>query len=167
MKIFNASPIILILEILKEPSIFHQIYKIDNELYIPLPVIEEITSVFAKNELRKLIQKGILKVYDFKEDKESIFLNNRYPYLHKGEIAVISITKNNGTQKCQAVIDESKARSVATKIGIKKIGCLGLLLELNKKQIIDIEELKLLCRKIDKSIFRIDFKGLGYEWLIK
>ncbi len=166
MRIFNASPLILLFEEIGEPDIIELLSKIDNKLLVPERVRDEIKSKNAKINLENLVNKGYL--FYCKNGKKDIFdyLKNRFPMLDDGELTVMSLAYEYG-KDCFVIIDESLGRSVSEKLGLNLKGIFGILLELYDKREITKSRLINTCRKIDKSSFRIDFKEIGYEWLIK
>ena len=87
--------------------------------------------------------------------------------LDDGELTVISLAYEYKDNSCFVIIDEERGRDVAKKLSLKVRGAFGLILELYNKQIIDKERLCSTCRKIDKSNFHINFKEIGYEWVVK
>ncbi len=165
MRIFNASPLILLLEEIKEPEVIILLKKIDNQLLVPKKVTEEITSRVAKSTLEDLVSKKILIICNNGEDSECERLKDRFPGLDDGETNVLCLAYQY--EQSTAIIDESKGREVAIKLGIGLKGAFGLMLEIYKSQLIPLSRLKDMCRKIDKSRFRINFKEIGYEWVLK
>jgi predicted nucleic acid-binding protein len=167
MKIFNASPLILLLEEIEEPSLINLFSKLDKDLMVPERVNKEIISKKARDNLEELVSKGVINICDnCSEDCFKLF-QKRFPMLDDGELTVISLAYETKRKDCGVIIDEFLGRNVATKLNLNLMGAFGLTLELYKNKFIDLSKLKDICRKIDKSNFRINFKELGYEWVIK
>ncbi len=167
MRIFNASPLILLLEIIDEPDVIEILSKIDGELFVPERVVCEIKSSRAKRSLESLIKKEKLIVCDNSTEGTFSFLKNRFPMLDDGELTVISLAYECKKKDCFVIIDEGLGRSVSKKMNLNLKGVFGILLELYEVGMINKERLVNSCRKINKSNFHINFKELGYEWVIK
>ncbi len=167
MRIFNASPLILLLEEIDEPDIIEELFNIDKELFIPERVVNEIKSKRAKKNLDSLINKGKINSCKNGSDGTLSFMKNRFPMLDDGELTVISAAYEYKAKNCFVIIDEYLGRDVSKKLGLNLKGVFGILLELYKHKKITKERLMKTCRKIDKSNFRINFKEIGYEWVIK
>ncbi len=165
MRVFNASPLILLLEEIDEPDIIKRLSEIDKELLIPERIIREIISPKAKKSLESLIKEEVIKPCDNGDNETFSFLKNRFPMLDDGELTVISIVYKN--KNCFAIIDEYLGREVTKRLELNLKGVFGILLELYKSKKITKERLTKTCRKIDKSNFRINFKEIRYEWVIK
>ena len=167
MKIFNASPLILLLEEIDEPDIIELLFSLDNNLLIPKRVLDEIKSPKAKRNLEALVNGG--KINYCRNGKNEIFsfLKNRFPMLDDGELTVISIAYEYKNKDCFVIIDEELGRKTSEKLGLNLRGIFGILLELYENDKITKDRFMRTCRKIDKSKFHIDFKEIGYEWAIK
>ena len=165
MKIFNTSPLILLLDEINEPQWFDLFRRLDKNLLIPETVRGEIKNRASREKLEKLVSNGTVKICSDCPIADFEMMKNRFPGIDKGEINVISLTHRKNRANTIAIIDEAKGRKVAEKLKIPFRGVFGLMLELYNHKIIDVERLKRTCRKIDKSAFRIDFEKLGYKWL--
>lgn len=118
MKIFNASPLILLLEEIEEPEIISLFSGLDKELIVPQRVKEEIISKKAKNNLEGLVNKGIISICNnCSEDNFNLF-QKRFPMLDDGELTVISLAYEEKRKDCGVIIDEFLGRSVATKLNL-------------------------------------------------
>lgn len=166
MLVFNASPLILLFEEINEPQLLMLVKKIDSNLVVPIEVYEEIDSRKAKALLDDCVNNKILTISHSGSKDTVQNLTNRFPTLHSGEISVIAHTYDNPT-KYVCIIDDGKAREVAEKLHLPLKGLFGLLLDLYARKEIDMYRLKNICQKINNSSFRIDFKKLGYEWVLK
>ncbi|MBR9679087.1 MAG: hypothetical protein GON13_02360 [Nanoarchaeota archaeon] len=165
MKIFNASPLILILGEINEPDIIEKLSSLDPDLFIPKKVNEEIKSDLSRENLNNFLKSGILKILENESTEDFQTLKNRFPTIDDGELSVMSaVYHSNGSV---AIIDEKKGRNACNKLNINVIGAFNILVELYNLGIIDKQRLCSTCRKIDKSAFRINFKKLGYEWVLK
>ena len=167
MRIFNASPLILLFEEINEPDVIELLFGIDEKLFVPQRVKEEIKSIKAKKNLETLVKNGKIRYCKSCKDETLSFMKKRFPMLDEGELSVISIAYEYKLDSCFVIIDESVGRSVSEKLGLKLKGVFGILIELYKSKKITKERLIQSCRKIDKSNFRINFKEMGYEWVIK
>lgn len=167
MKIFNASPLILLLEEIEEPDLIALFSEIDSELVVPERVKREIVSKKAKENLEELVSQGVLTFCKNCSEDCFEFLGKRFPMLDDGELTVISLAYEKNRRDCSVIIDESIGRNIALNLNLNLIGAFGLTIELYKKKKICLERFKSTCRKIDKSNFRINFKEIGYEWAIK
>ena len=156
----------MILEEIKEPTLINLFKKLDTPLVVPQEVYNEIMSKKAKATLDSHIKGKRLKLVKHKDQSTFSYLSNRYPPLNSGEIGVLTLAKQQ-KKDVRVVIDEVHGRRVANELGIKCNGVFGLLLELHEHKEISLNNLKAICKKINKSNFRIDFKRLGYEWLLK
>ncbi|MDP2926453.1 MAG: hypothetical protein Q8N99_08805 [Nanoarchaeota archaeon] len=167
MRIFNASPLILILEEINEPDLLEKLFQLDEVLFVPERVNLEVSSQKARANLEKLLKMGNLKICKNCNKDTFNFFQRRFPMLDDGELTVISLAYEYKDKSCFVIIDEERGREVAKKLSLNVRGAFGLILELYNKQIIDKERLCSTCRKIDKSNFHINFKEIGYEWVVK
>lgn len=105
------------------------------------------------------IKKGKIKVKNTVTKNECDAFKNRYPFLGMGEISIIqtAIKLNQQGGRYYAVLDDGRARKVATKLGVKLTGTYGLLKSLKEKGCIDEEHFELCKKAMESSSFRINF----------
>lgn len=81
----------------------------------------------------------------------------RYPYLGDGEISVLArgqqLEKEEASYTC--VLDDKRARNVATALGLQFTGTLGLLNRLEQRGVLDRDERKALTVELRARGFRI------------
>ncbi|MGB9768107.1 MAG: DUF3368 domain-containing protein [Dictyoglomus turgidum] len=146
----NSSPLIALAKIKKLDLLTY-------EIYIPRAVFEEITEIGKeyRDELLKWAKEKVLNV----ENKKAVeYLEI---ILGKGEAEAIVLSEEI---KADAIlIDDLKAREIATLRGLKVVGTIGILL--NAKRQGTITELKPLLDELIKNGIRIS-KEL-YEHALK
>ncbi len=140
----NTTPLIYLSKIGKL-ELLRQIYK---EVYIPKEVKEEV--VDAGKALGKkdavVIEAAIGKWIFVKECK----ILKMPLELDKGEAAAISLAVS---LKSEILLDESKARAVASVLGIKYFGTVFVLLKALEEKMIDFEEFLGLMKKLAEEGF--------------
>ena len=162
--ILNASPLIHIVRagfgkvfvLLKEAGI---------ELIVPREVVHEVVergknyadSIF----IRDLIEKGVIKVADVKNEIFEAFLARKSlneKSLHKGEVEVLFLAKKlNGI----AVIDEKPARAVGKILGIEVRGSVYLLMLLFKKGLMSKKEVVNAFKSMVKTGYRLSSRDFA------
>jgi len=142
--ICNSSPIIG-LSIIGKLDLLWELF----DIYIPLEVYNEVVNegsnqAIGKQELRKAVAKGFIKIHEVKCQE---FVAKSYGRLHKGELEVIVGAKEIGASVI--LIDEKSARNFAETLMLKPLGLLGILkLAKQKEKIKKIEPfIKLLVSK--------------------
>lgn len=127
-------------------------------------ITEQVYGELQKNpETKEIvnpeIEKGKIKVKNIVTQDECDFFKNRYPTLGMGEISIIqtALKLNKQGEKYYAVLDDGRARKVATKLGVKLTGTYGLLKSLKEKGCIDKENFELCKKAMASSSFRINF----------
>jgi len=150
--VFNTSPVIFISKL----GYFQKLLVLFDKVIIPPAVYREAMSKEDETTLlvKKLIEDGKVEIIG-PSSTEGLLI---YSGLHAGEIEVIAIAKE---KSYIAVLDDLKARKVATIEGVRVIGTVGLLKLLKKAQLIDISNHELLG-KLKAIGFRIK-DDLFYE----
>ena len=114
------------------------------------------------NLIRKVIEKGEIKILPQIRDEDVEELKFRFPSLNRGELEVIWWGKyfRSGSKKYLCVLDDGKARKAAQKMGIEIIGTLRILETLNELGIISKGERKETCEQLKNKGFRMpkDYK---------
>lgn len=140
-----------------------------------IEVFEEIEEGFSKiivdNQFKKII------IYDLRYSDEYNkmfqYMEDRYPYLHKGEISsfLLSLINFKSTnERYYYVTDDQKMRKVIKKIendwlfynefkivvkAFMNTGTIGLLKKLKEKQVISCEEIEDIIQDLKNSSFYI------------
>lgn len=113
----------------------------------------------TKEKINTEIKNGRIKVENIVTQNELDSLKNRYPFLGKGEISIIqtALKLNASDKRYYAILDDSRARKVATRLGVNLTGTYGLLKALKEKGCIDENHFELCKEDMSKSNFRINF----------
>ncbi len=131
----DASPLILLAKIGK----LMLLKKLYSEIIIPSQVGNEVmghkdkASVYISSEIKK----GWIKVREAKISPEIVSLGEKLG-LHKGETAALGITKHLEINEILA--DDKLARIAARILGLRAIGCLGVIMKAYEIDIIDRTE---------------------------
>ena len=157
MKLIDTSCLILFLEFLQEYAFLITFSEIGEVMIITPQVEKEYNSKNVQSDninynLTKLIDNDII----IKEDCEIFDLfKNKYFYLGKGEQSILSLGLKYKAQnkKYFCVLDDKKARKVASEMGLHIKGSIGLLHILKRKGL--IEKPKEVIEKIRNSPFRV------------
>jgi uncharacterized protein len=143
--IVSDSSSIIILASLNRLDLLSGIF---TKVYIPPSVYNEIT---IKNDRVKLnfIQSGLFEKRTISKNDKLTFL---LTMLHKGEAEAIALALENDLP---LLIDEKKGRNIASKIGVKIIGFIGILILNYKTGIITKTEAIEIFNKAKSTGFRI------------
>jgi predicted nucleic acid-binding protein len=156
--IFNASPIIAILDEVATPELFDLLRELDWELLVPKHVYrQEITKPPGSDLLRTLVSRGVLsELDDPPSELISKFLDEN-PDLEAGESCVLLCCIRLKEKRCDviAVLDEGPARAKAQSLAIPLVGTIGILNLLEKRNLISADEASQLRRTLASSTFRV------------
>jgi predicted nucleic acid-binding protein len=156
--IFNASPIIALLDEIQEPGIFTLLKRLDWELLVPAYVIRcEILKPPACDALVGLLGKGILtQVADPPDEEIELFLSEN-PDLDKGESCVLlwSVELKGKSQPVVAILDEGPARKKASALNVHRMGTIGILRLLTQRKLISELEATRMGEILGASSFRV------------
>lgn len=115
-------------------------------VYIPKAVFEEVTA--RKDEVLNSIKAMIEESFVVVEEAEpALALTN----LHSGEVEAITLAKR---LNCWVILDDSKARRIAKREGLRVIGTAGLLKVIIKRGLIK-EEAEVLFERLARYGFRM------------
>ena len=155
--IFDCSPLVALIEVLKLNSKINKLNSLGFELIIPKRVFEEFKE---KNSNDLSFLKKSFKI------KKVKVLDKLIPSLNKdsGELEVISLAlkmKNNGEEYI-CIIDEDYGRKVAKEIyQLNCMGVIGFLINLQKFNLISSQKMKGHYKKLKESNFRVKKEHLN------
>ena len=139
----DSSPLIFLSKINK----LNLLQKLFKEIIIPQEVFDEITSKNSEEVLH-------FKSFDFfKVIKPKKILEFG---LGRGEQAAISLGLEKKAERI--LLDDSKARAVASELKLKPLGTIGILLLFLLKKFISFNEFELLLHNLIKLNFRISIE---------
>ncbi|MDK2939650.1 MAG: hypothetical protein PWQ51_1815 [Methanolobus sp.] len=160
MKLVDSSCIICLFNEINKPHILLDWLDHDYKIVITNHVFDELQeNENTKVKLDSEIAKGNIIVQNITSNDQLIALKNRYPYLGMGELSVIQLALdfNKHGERYYAVLDDGRARKVASKLGVNLTGTYGLLKTLKQKNYIDEEHFELCKIEMSNSNFRINF----------
>lgn len=160
MKLVDSSCIICVFDEINRPYILMDWLKRNYQIVITEQVYGELQeNPKTKEIVNPEIKKGKITVKNIVTQDECDSFKNRYPTLGMGEISIIqtALKLNKQGEKYYAVLDDGRARKVASKLGVKLTGTYGLLKSLNEKGCIDKENFELCKKAMGSSSFRINF----------
>ena len=164
MYILNASPVICLFQEIRMPNLLKKLHEISGKILIPEQVLEEIKDRPTRAKLGEFISEGVVEVISDVTQSEIDDLSRDYTKIHSGELSVLRLAQKTGGT---AILDDKSARSAANDLGINYCATLGITIKLYKSKSIEEHELKEVAKRMEKSSFRINFKKLGYEWLLE
>ncbi|MHA1354051.1 MAG: hypothetical protein ACTSR1_02605 [Candidatus Heimdallarchaeota archaeon] len=141
---------------LGEPAILEKILSMGYELLIPSAVGKEV---------RRYQEHG-LEIDQFESSipfKKEWFPQQTSNYqLGEGEIEVIAygLYMKNINEEYLCLLDDKKARTIASNLGLKIIGTLGIIDKLFLEGLLTKEESQLCLKKLEKSKFRVPSKAI-------
>ena len=156
--LLDTSVIIAFCTECKRPYLFEKLTENHFDLFVPIGVANEIKqSDKSYSEFQKLLHKKTIVILEKLDEKEIKTLNNKHPYLDRGEIEVmlqgLKAKKKNIQYNC--VIDDRRARKVAQDYGLNLIGTIGLLENMHRGNIISSNELASIIHDLKSSGFWI------------
>ncbi len=124
--------------------LLHKIQKLSllKDLFGSITITEEIKAEFNES---------LPDFFIVQNPSDQIYLKILLTFLDKGEASVLALALEIGN--CLLIIDETKGRKDAKKLGIKITGTLGILLLAKEKKL--IKELKPIVNQIQETNFRI------------
>jgi len=127
---------------------------------IPEGVRCEIVKEPTRSALVKAINTGEITVEVLDDLAAVAGLQTRYSSLGRGESEVIVIAQRHSMrgEAVMCIIDETPARKVADRLGLEKMGTIGLLRMMAKEGIISGSMMNELIRQLEDSSFRISRK---------
>ena len=130
------------------------------EVWIPREVEKEFLGIEKKSRQKALNNAPWIKVIDVTDPKDVL----AYDRLDSGEAAVLALADEHGA--CLVIIDEKKARQVASKMGLLFKGTVGILLEAKGNSLIDKIKPLLIALKengmyLDESFMTYVLKKAG------
>jgi len=141
--VINASPVIFLVKL----NLIQHLTFLFEELIMPAGVRDEI--VRYKDEAQRWVSgKGEVNVKNVGNIPSFISAWD----LGKGETEVITFARKN--KNCIAALDDKAARNCAYSLNIQVIGTIGLILLMNKKNIVDDAEGEI--KKLRNIGFRIN-----------
>lgn len=142
--ISNNSPLVALwrLDLL---SLLRDLY---TEVWIPREVEKEFLRIEKESRQEALNDASWIKVIDL-TDSESMSVYNR---LDPGEAAAFALAKEHDARF--VIVDEKKARQEASKIGLPYKGTVGVLVEAQKKGLID--KIKPILMKLQQNGMHLD-----------
>jgi len=141
---------------LGDPEILEKILSMGYELIIPTAVGKEV---------RRYQEHG-LDISQFESSipfkKDWFPLQRSYYQLGEGEIEVIAygLYMKNINVDYLCLLDEKKARNIATNLGLKIVGTLGIMDKLFLAGLLTKEEYKLCLKKLKTSKFRVPSQAI-------
>jgi predicted nucleic acid-binding protein len=156
--LLDTSVIIAFCTECKRPYLFEKLTENHFDLFVPIGVANEIKqSDKSYSEFQKLLHKKTIVILEKLDENEIKTLNNKHPYLDRGENEVIlqglKAKKKNIQYNC--VIDDRRARKVAQDYGLNLIGTIGLLENMHRGNIISSSELASIIHDLKSSGFWI------------
>ena len=157
MKILEATTLIAIIKEIDCPDIINSIFKLNHKLIIPLYVYNELIDSKTKTTCDIFIKENKLTVSNLNSITEIIDLQKTYPFLGRGELDSILHYKKLSDRgiPVYCVLDDKKARKIATLNHILHTGLIGLLKMLKNKLIITAVEYENILHSLKNSNFRI------------
>ena len=154
MFILDASVIISFYREMGIPDTLHVLVKHGHKLIIPSRVYAEIKGD-SFSILLEAIETGKIILCSKVSSEECNNLKIKHPPLSNGEIEVILLGLELVTQtSCVCVLDDKKARAVATSYGLNVIGTSDLLNKMLNKDIITKEQRDKLIKVLQGATFR-------------
>ncbi|MEW6104456.1 MAG: DUF3368 domain-containing protein [bacterium] len=137
MKVVANSSVLIGLSMIGRFEVLKRLYE---AILIPDAVYQEIViegkGRFGCNETYIAVKDGWIKR---KKTRDSIAILSLLEYLHRGEAEAIILAKELSADL--VLLDDPKARAIASHMGLKKIGIIGILqLALKQKILADIKE---------------------------
>jgi len=156
--LLDTSVIIAFCTECKRPYLFEKLIENHFDLFVPIGVANEIKqSDKTYPEFKELLHKKTIVILEKLDENEVKTLNNKHPYLNRGEIEVIlqglKAKKKNIQYYC--VIDDRRARKVAQDYGLNLMGTIGLLENLYRGNVISSSEQTSIVHDLKTSGFRI------------
>ena len=152
--ILDSTVLIAFYTELKRPELLRSLAFRGYRLIIPKQVFEEISYDKNFQEIERDYYNGFYEKVKVPED-ELTHLKYKFPSLHKGELAVLWIGQQFYKKKVpyKCVLDDGRARKSADKLGLEKIGTIGLLDLMCNLGIISKEEKRKICLKLIEAGF--------------
>lgn len=167
MNFLDTSVIILFSDYINHISCINQLHKLGKDLKISKSVHDEYyhnTSLWLSDDQlkRDIDDKKIIVIKrDLSENIRKLYL--RYPQLHEGELSIIAlgILCKNLSKEYICVIDDKKARKVATTLNLNLTGSIGLIKFIKEKNRWSHECTSKVINEIDLSPFHVSEEILG------
>lgn len=155
--VFDATPLIAFFREIEGDGIPGLLASNGFHCIVPEGVRCEIVKEPAKSALLKSVQSGEIAVERLNDPSGVAELQMRYTSLGRGECEVLILTQQYGErgEPAMSVLDETPARKVADRLGLKKVGTIGLLRMMAKEGIITVSEMDGLIRQLEDSSFRV------------
>jgi predicted nucleic acid-binding protein len=155
--VFDASPLIAFFREIEGGGIPGLLANNGYHCIVPEGVRGEIIKEPAKGALLKSIQADEITVVSLEDMASMTKLQTRYTGLGRGESEVLILTQHyeERGELAMCIMDETPARKVADRLGLKKVGTIGLLRMMAKEGIITVSEMDELIRQLGDSSFRV------------
>jgi len=140
MMISNSSPLIHLTKLGKIGFLLEK-----EEIMIPFAVFQEILIGKDKNYAESYIIEELIKKDKIMVEKIGEFDKSLYPFLGNGEIEAIELTRQKGLP---LIIDDQKARNIATFLKLKYQTTINTIFELLIRNDISLSEYKSNLKKL-------------------
>lgn len=163
MKLVDSSCLICLFTGINRPFILLDWIKQGYKIVITDQVNKELqVNESSYKQIFPEIKKGNISIDNIISDDEIATFNLRYLRLGKGESSVIleAIKCNKENKRCYAVLDDLRARKVASSLGVKLTGTYGLLLKLKEKGCITEIDFNKYLQELQKSKFRLNLEKI-------
>ena len=157
MKILDATTVIAIFSEINCPILIDKILRLGHDIVIPYHVINvELLDEFTLKTTRQMIKQGKIHVLKQNSLDEIKRFQKDSPGLGLGECdAMLSYQKLKcTTTKAYCILDDGKARTKATELGIKFTGLIGLLMMIRDRNIMNADDFGKIIKMLKDSNFR-------------
>lgn len=153
MKLLDTSCLSLFLLEIPVYDFLNELFCINESLNITKQVENEFMFKDPSNKLDEYVNSGKILLNNNIEYDE---LKRRYPMLGKGELSIIQWGLNlKDTCSYHCVLDDLKARKIATSLGLSISGSVGLIVILKEKNKYSKYKIDEIIDSIENSNFRI------------
>ena len=157
MKILDATTIIAIFNEIKCPKLIEKIGQLGHELAVPSNIMKrELLDKTTLQTTEKYVQSKTIQILNNNTVEEILEFQKDYPGLGLGECdSMLTCQKMRvAKQTVYCILDDGKARSKASELGIEFTGLIGLLKMMKKRNVMSPEEIDDVVKLLKKSNFR-------------
>lgn len=164
MLIFDASPVIAILEQSGYIEFFEKLSKVDSDLVVPDCVMPELYE--ADQDVIRYARSGILRVENISQSDKNYFGNVHPDYSktglrnHEGEYcAMVAYNKHCNSDNVRCVIDDYDASIRAVELGIRHVTLVDLVRNMEKDRVIRPDTTKFIIETLRFNGYRVPVTG--------
>jgi len=157
LKILDATTIIAIFHEISCPKLIEKIEQLGHELAIPSNIMKrELLDEITLQTTKKYVRSKTIQILNSNTIEEIREFQKDSPGLGLGECdSMLTYQKMRAAnQTVYCILDDGKARSKASELGIEFTGLIGLLKMMKQRNVMSREEIDDVVKSLKKSSFR-------------